>query len=128
MAWIFRLVTRPIRIVFFRTLGMAVAIPVFFGAVIKALLFLRRGLRVKDRPLPPAILLAPRWGEHKYIYLPDLKMHYVEKGDHTKPLLVFLHGFPEFWFSWRHQLEHFATDFWSFPSILLSNNYHSSLN
>jgi pimeloyl-ACP methyl ester carboxylesterase len=22
-------------------------------------------------------------------------------------LLVFVHGFPEFWYAWRHQLQHF---------------------
>jgi len=48
-------------------------------------------------------------------------MHYVEsgKGDGTKPLMVFLHGFPEFWFSWRYQLKHFSRDFWYIPLLLL---------
>jgi pimeloyl-ACP methyl ester carboxylesterase len=30
-------------------------------------------------------------------------MHYVEDG--SGPLVVLLHGFPEFWWSWRHQIE-----------------------
>jgi pimeloyl-ACP methyl ester carboxylesterase len=34
-------------------------------------------------------------------------LHYVEAGD--GPLVVLLHGFPEFWFSWRHQLEALST-------------------
>jgi pimeloyl-ACP methyl ester carboxylesterase len=25
-----------------------------------------------------------------------------------RPLMLFLHGFPEFWYSWRHQMRHFA--------------------
>ena len=29
-------------------------------------------------------------------------LHYVEAG--AGPLVLFLHGFPEFWYSWRHQL------------------------
>jgi pimeloyl-ACP methyl ester carboxylesterase len=29
-------------------------------------------------------------------------LHYVEAG--TGPLVVLLHGFPEFWYSWRHQI------------------------
>ena len=31
-----------------------------------------------------------------------LKLHYVEQG--TGPLVVLCHGFPELWFSWRHQI------------------------
>jgi len=32
----------------------------------------------------------------------DVKLHYVETGD--GPLVVLLHGFPEFWYSWRLQI------------------------
>src|SRR5215217_3609582 len=31
-----------------------------------------------------------------------VRLHYVTCGD--GPLVVLLHGFPEFWFGWRHQL------------------------
>ena len=34
--------------------------------------------------------------------LGDLRMHYVERG--TGPTVVLLHGFPECWWSWRHQI------------------------
>jgi pimeloyl-ACP methyl ester carboxylesterase len=30
------------------------------------------------------------------------RLHYVEEG--AGPLVVLLHGFPEFWYSWRHQI------------------------
>ena len=40
-----------------------------------------------------------------------MKLHYVEKGDKSKPLMLFVHGFPEFWFSWRHQIEEFSKDY-----------------
>ena len=34
------------------------------------------------------------------------------KGAHpTKPLMVFVHGFPEFWFSWRHQIAAFRSQY-----------------
>jgi epoxide hydrolase 4 len=33
-------------------------------------------------------------------------MHYVTQG--TGPLIVLLHGFPEFWYSWRHQIPFLA--------------------
>jgi len=36
----------------------------------------------------------------------------VEAGDRSKPLMLFIHGYPEFWFSWRSQLKHFAKDYW----------------
>ena len=66
----------------------------------------------KERTKPPDVLRDPRWGSHRHIQLPGLRMHYVEKGDHSKPLMIFLHGFPEFWFSWRYQIEYFAKDYW----------------
>ncbi|GMT06005.1 hypothetical protein PENTCL1PPCAC_28179, partial [Pristionchus entomophagus] len=40
--------------------------------------------------------------------LSDVRLHYVEEGDSSKPLLLFVHGFPEFWYSWRFQIKHFA--------------------
>jgi len=39
-------------------------------------------------------------------------MHYVEKGDQSKPLMLLVHGFPEFWYSWRFQLNEFSNDYW----------------
>lgn len=38
-------------------------------------------------------------------------MHFVEKGDESKPLMLFIHGFPEFWYSWRFQIEEFSNDY-----------------
>ena len=37
-----------------------------------------------------------------YAELGDMQLHYVEAGD--GPLVVLLHGFPEFWFGWRLQI------------------------
>jgi epoxide hydrolase 4 len=34
--------------------------------------------------------------------LDDVRLHYVEAGD--GPLIILLHGFPEFWFGWRLQI------------------------
>ena len=37
-----------------------------------------------------------------YAKVGDQTLHYVEAGD--GPLIVLLHGFPEFWFGWRLQI------------------------
>jgi epoxide hydrolase 4 len=36
-----------------------------------------------------------------------LRVHYVERG--SGPLVVMLHGFPEYWWGWRHQMEPLAS-------------------
>ena len=41
-----------------------------------------------------------------YADVGDQSLHYVEAGD--GPLLVLLHGFPEFWFGWRLQIQPLA--------------------
>ncbi|MXV64329.1 alpha/beta fold hydrolase [Natronorubrum sp. JWXQ-INN-674] len=33
------------------------------------------------------------------------RLHVVAAGDEADPLVVLLHGFPEFWYGWRHQIE-----------------------
>ncbi|OVA06191.1 Alpha/beta hydrolase fold-1 [Macleaya cordata] len=35
-------------------------------------------------------------------------MHIAEKGRGSPNLVLLLHGFPELWFSWRHQINHLA--------------------
>jgi epoxide hydrolase 4 len=40
--------------------------------------------------------------EHGYADVDGACLHYVEAGE--GPLVLLLHGFPEFWFSWRHQI------------------------
>src|SRR3954454_21090299 len=39
---------------------------------------------------------------HREIHVNGLRMHVAECGE--GPLVVLLHGFPESWYSWRHQL------------------------
>src|SRR2546426_10969542 len=39
---------------------------------------------------------------HRSIQTNGIKMHLAEAGD--GPLVILLHGFPELWYSWRHQL------------------------
>jgi pimeloyl-ACP methyl ester carboxylesterase len=39
---------------------------------------------------------------HRYVQAGNLRMHIAEAGQ--GPLVLLLHGFPESWYSWRHQL------------------------
>lgn len=41
---------------------------------------------------------------HHDAQLSDVRLHYVEAGKPNDPLVLCLHGFPEFWYSWRHQI------------------------
>ena len=48
-------------------------------------------------------LLQPGWSESTRS-INGLKLHVVEAGKPDGPLLILLHGFPEFWWAWRHQI------------------------
>ncbi|MEH1785200.1 alpha/beta hydrolase [Nostoc sp.] len=50
-----------------------------------------------------------RTWKHDYITTNGVNLHYVTQGE--GPLMLMLHGFPEFWYSWRHQIPEFAQDF-----------------
>jgi epoxide hydrolase 4 len=39
---------------------------------------------------------------HHYADLGDVRLHYVEAGE--GPLVLLLHGFPQFWYQWRQQI------------------------
>ncbi|HEX8774603.1 MAG TPA: alpha/beta fold hydrolase [Pyrinomonadaceae bacterium] len=41
---------------------------------------------------------------HGYAQVGGVRLHYAERGDGDR-LVVLLHGFPECWYSWRHQLK-----------------------
>ena len=47
--------------------------------------------------------------QHDYITTNGVNLHYVTQG--SGPLMLMLHGFPEFWYSWRYQIPEFASDF-----------------
>ena len=46
--------------------------------------------------------------EHHTEQINGIRLHYVTEG--TGPLIVFLHGFPEFWYAWKEQLIEFGRD------------------
>ncbi|HEX2294141.1 MAG TPA: 4-alpha-glucanotransferase [Actinomycetota bacterium] len=52
--------------------------------------------------------LVPTEIRHDYAQLSEVRLHYAEAGAGTGPLVVMLHGFPELWSSWRHQIPFLA--------------------
>src|SRR5579864_553437 len=44
----------------------------------------------------------------KYVKVNGVKLHYVTAG--KGPLILLLHGFPEFWYEWKNQLVEFGKD------------------
>lgn len=54
------------------------------------------------------MLVISDW-EHHFIETNGVKLHYVSQGEGK--LMLMLHGFPEFWYSWRHQITEFASDY-----------------
>jgi pimeloyl-ACP methyl ester carboxylesterase len=41
---------------------------------------------------------------HRFVQTNGLRMHVAQAGDPRAPAVVLCHGFPESWYSWRHQL------------------------
>lgn len=46
--------------------------------------------------------------KEKYVKVNGVRLHYVTAG--KGPLMLFLHGFPEFWYEWKNQLVEFGKD------------------
>jgi pimeloyl-ACP methyl ester carboxylesterase len=62
----------------------------------------------KAAPIPASVdaaetLIDGPW-RHRFIAANGARFHVAEAGTGTGPLVMLLHGFPEFWWVWRHQL------------------------
>jgi pimeloyl-ACP methyl ester carboxylesterase len=55
-----------------------------------------------SRPPDSSTVQIPGHWTHREISANGIRLHVAEVG--TGPLVLLLHGFPEFWWSWRHQL------------------------
>ncbi len=42
--------------------------------------------------------------KHQRISTNGIQLHVVSEGAPSDPLVILLHGFPEFWYGWRHQI------------------------
>src|ERR1700679_3543554 len=59
--------------------------------------------------MPPSqAQTAPSDFRDEYASVNGVRLHYVSAGN--GPLILFLHGFPEFWYEWRNQLVEFGKD------------------
>jgi pimeloyl-ACP methyl ester carboxylesterase len=45
---------------------------------------------------------------HEYADVNGVRLHYAKAG--KGPLMIFLHGFPEFWYEWHNQIAEFSSD------------------
>ncbi|KAF8931436.1 Alpha/Beta hydrolase protein [Dissophora ornata] len=55
---------------------------------------------------PPHI--DPASFQHKFVMTNGLRYHYVEEGDPKASPLLLVHGFPDLWYGWRHQIKFLA--------------------
>ena len=55
-----------------------------------------------SRPPDPSSVRIPGPWTHREVSANGIRLHVAELG--TGPLVLLLHGFPEFWWAWRHQL------------------------
>jgi pimeloyl-ACP methyl ester carboxylesterase len=67
------------------------------------------GDRFSD-PAPPASSLLAG-AEDGFVDSGGVKIHYVSLGRKQDPLVVMIHGFPDFWYSWRVQMPALAKSF-----------------
>ena len=47
--------------------------------------------------------------EHGYVNNNGVKIHYASLG--TGPLVIMIHGFPDFWYTWRYQMKGLSNHF-----------------
>jgi pimeloyl-ACP methyl ester carboxylesterase len=53
---------------------------------------------------------------------PGIRLHYASCGERGRPLMLFVHGFPEFWYAWKDLLPRFADTFFAVAPDLRGYN------
>src|SRR5712692_2606407 len=61
--------------------------------------------------------------EHEYAEVNGVRLHYATSG--KGKLILFLHGFPEFWYAWKNQLSDFGRDYQAVAPDLRGYNLSS---
>lgn len=65
-------------------------------------------LMMLQQPPPP----IDGYVVHDYADSAGVKIHYAALGDKYKPLVIFIHGFPDYWYTWRHQMVALSSDYY----------------
>lgn len=94
-------------------IGAIYAIP---QAVILAYRFVRSPKLFVGTKNWSALALPPPLPDLHHVMVdlsPEISIHTVRtfQGRPTKPVMVLVHGFPEYWASWRHQIKEFRGDY-----------------
>ncbi len=87
--------------------GLGIVLALGFGLLIAN--YARAGNQVAE-PVAPASSLLPG-AEEGFVDSGGVKIHYVSLGRKEDPLVVMIHGFPDFWYSWRAQMPTLAKHF-----------------
>jgi epoxide hydrolase 4 len=66
---------------------------------VRSCMAIQRGNKVSN------LATTETW-QHQYIVTNGIRMHYVTQGE--GPLIILLHGFPLFWYSWHNQIPFLA--------------------
>lgn len=56
---------------------------------------------------------------------PGIRLHYASCGERGRPLMLFVHGFPEFWYAWKDLLPRFGGGFFAVAPDLRGYNLSS---
>lgn len=51
--------------------------------------------------------------KHDYADSNGVKIHFAALGKSSAPLIVMIHGFPDFWYSWRDQMDALSKDYYA---------------
>jgi len=95
------MVTPVVRRTLLRALALSIASPAFAS----------RAIAAEQAPSSAPVAegkVMPREVTHRTLMVNGLKFHIAEAGQGRAPLVLLCHGWPQCWYSWRHQLRALA--------------------
>ena len=66
--------------------------------------------------LTTALAIDPTFDQrvkHDYADSNGVKIHFAALGKPSAPLIVMIHGFPDFWYTWRDQMDALSKDYYA---------------